>query len=148
MSKQKPDKGNQKISRSKQKLSIGNKKVYPDHQNVSLPGCKGVHIGHTLGLLLKKLGLSSTDLCNLLGVSRQTAQRMLRKKYLHARLLVRISEVLQHDVVRYLYLPEDLPGNAALKKQVEELEKENERLKKENKMLEEMNVLLRREQKH
>lgn len=140
--KQKTDKGSLKVSRSKLKLSIGNQKAYPDNQNVSLPGCKGVHIGHTLGLLLKKLGLSSTDLANLLGISRQGAQRMLRKKYLHAATLVKISEVLQHDVIRYLYLPEHLPGNKALKERVEELKKENDALKQKSEMLEKMVKLL------
>ncbi len=50
---------------------------------------------------------------------------------------------LQHDIVRYLYLPAYLPGNAELKKQVEELEKKNETLKKENGMLQELNALLK-----
>ena len=67
---------------------------------------------------------------------------MLKKKYLHAATLVRISEALNHDVVRYLYLPEDLPGSPALKKRAEELEKETQELKQKVVMLEKMVKLL------
>lgn len=112
--------------------------------SVPLPGAKGVHIGYTLGRLLKKLDMSSTHLAQLLHISPKSARAMLKKKYLHAATLVKISEALNHDVVRYLYLPEHLPGSPALKQRVEELEKEMEALKKENEMLSELNRLLKK----
>lgn len=50
---------------------------------------------------------------------------MLKKKYLHTATMVKVNQALNHDIVRYLYLPENLPGNPVLKKKIEELQKEN-----------------------
>lgn len=138
-----------KTAQRKLKTDIAHKKVDRGHVKLdgtylqtSLPGGKGIHMGYTIRRLLEKLKLSTPHLATLLGISRQSAHAMLKKKYLHAATLVKISEVLQHDVVRYLYRPEDLPANAALKKKAEELEKENAALKKENEMLKKMVKLL------
>ena len=140
--KDKVAKGNDKFSNKNKIISNTNVKVSKGKENITLPGAKGVHIGYTLGRLLKKLNMSTADLGHMLGISRQSARIMLKKKYLHAATMVKISEALRHDVVRYLYLPEDLPGSPALKERVEELEKENEGLKKEVVMLQKLVKLL------
>jgi len=124
------------------KVDYGHKKLNETYRHTALPGGKDIHIGYTIGRLLTKLQLSATTLATLLGISRQSAHSMLKKKYLHAATLINISEALQHDVIRYLYPPEHLPANPKLKERVEELEKENEGLKKEVVMLEKMVKLL------
>jgi len=103
-----------------------------------------VHIGSTLNKLLRRKKISQKEFAEMLGISPRSVRRMLRKKYLHAASLVKIGEALNHDVIRYLYLPGNLPGNAELKKRTEELEKENAALKKENNMLSELNTLLKK----
>lgn len=149
MAKQKHTTAKDKVTKAKDKVTTANVKVTKSKDNVTmskdkvtLPGRKGVHIGYTLGRLLKKLDMSAPGFARTLGISSVSARAMLKKKYLHAATLVRISEALQHDVVRYLYLPEDLPANPALKQQVDELEKENEALKEKVVMLEKMVKLL------
>ncbi len=102
-----------------------------------------VHIGSTLSKLLHARRISTRQFAELLQINERNARAMLKKKYLHAATLVKISEVLQHDVIRYLYLPENLPGNPALKQQVKELEKENGELKKELQYLKEINSMLK-----
>lgn len=121
---------------------MGHAKLDGAYLQTSLPGGKGIHMGYTIRRLLEKLKLSTPHLATLLGISRQSTHAMLKKKYLHAATLVKISEVLQHDVIRYLYLPDDLPGNAELKKLVEELEEENGALKEKVEMLQKMVKLL------
>ncbi len=149
MAKQKHTIANDKPLQTKDKVTKANDNVTKAKDiitrakdNVTLPGRKGVHIGYTLGRLLKKLDMSTTGFARILGISSVSARAMLKKKYLHAATMVKISEALNHDVVRYLYLPEHLPGNPALKQGVEELEKENAGLKKEVVMLEKMVKLL------
>lgn len=88
-----------------------------------------VHIGGTLKLLLKKKGLSHPQFAELMGISLRTAQRILASRYLHTTTMLKISEVLEHDLCRYLYLPENLPGNKALQQQVEQLQQEVAALK-------------------
>jgi len=131
---------NEKDSKENLKDSTSNQKGSP---SVALPGGKGVHIGYTLGRLLKRQEISTTELALRMGISGKSARAMLKKKYLHATTLVKISEVLKHDVVRYLYLPKHLPGYTIMKEKVEKLERENVGLKKENEMLKELNALLR-----
>jgi len=109
-----------------------------------LPGGKGIHIGYTLMRLLKMQGVPVTEFAHKMSINPKSAHAMLKKKYLHAATMVNISEALQHDIIRYLYLPENLPGNAGLIKSMEEMEKEMKALKKENEMLSEMNRLLKR----
>lgn len=131
---------NEKGSKENLKGTTSNQKGSP---SVALPGGKGVHIGYTLGRLLKMQEISTTELALRMGISGKSARAMLKKKYLHATTLVKISEVLKHDVVRYLYLPKHLPGNTTLKEKVEKLEQKNAALKKENEILKELNTLLR-----
>ena len=109
---------------------------------IALPGGQRVHIGYTLGRLLLKLEVTPAMLAASIGVKAWSVRKMLKKKFLHARLLVRISEALQHDVVRYLYLPEHLPGNSALREKMKSLETENELLRKENSYLKKINAFL------
>lgn len=101
-----------------------------------------VHIGSTLRKLLRAKRISARQFAEMLGINERNTHRMLKKKYLHAATLVKISKVLEHDVIQYLYLPENLPGNPALKQRVEALEKENEGLKEKAVMLEKMVKLL------
>jgi len=101
-----------------------------------------VHIGSTLRKLLRAKRISTSRFGELLQINERNARAMLKKKYLHAATLVKISEVLKHDVIRYLYLPENLPGNPALQQQVAALEQENQQLKQENTMLKKINTLL------
>lgn len=142
--KEKDEKIQLKTSKAQQKVEHAHKKQGNLYRSTALAGGKGIHIGYTIGHVLGTLKLPTATLATLLGISQQSAHAMLKKKYLHAATLVKISEALNHDVVRYLYLPGDLPGNAALKERVEELEKENAALKKENKMLTELNQLLKK----
>ncbi len=102
-----------------------------------------VHIGSTLSKLLKLKKISTKAFAEMIGINERNARAMLRKKYLHAATLVKIGEVLQHDVIQYLYLPDELPGNKKLKERVEELEQENEGLKEKVEMLSELNALLK-----
>ncbi len=141
--KDKDEKKQQKPSKAQQKVEHAHEKQANLYRSTALPGGKGIHIGYTIRQVLGTLKLPTTTLATLLGITQQSAHAMLKKKYLHARLLVRISEVLQHDVVRYLYLPDDLPGNKALKVQVEKLEQENAALKEKVEMLEELSQLLK-----
>lgn len=134
--------GNVKHALAHEKVSKAHEKLGGLYLHTALPGRKGVHIGYTLGRLLVKLQLTTTTLAALLHIAPQSARAMLKKKYLHAATLVRISEALQHDVIRYLYRPEDLPGSPKLKERAEELEKENEGLKKEVEMLQKLVKLL------
>lgn len=147
--KLKADRGKRKYASGKHKtdpahlkVDNGHKKLNETYRHTALPGGKDVHMGYTIGRLLTKLQLSATTLATLLGISRQSAHSMLKKKYLHAATLVKISEALQHDVIRYLYPPEHLPANPKLKERVEELEKENDALKQKVVMLEKMVKLL------
>lgn len=133
-----------KASKAKDKVAKAHEKLDNNFLSQALPGGNNVWVGGTIRKVLKKLDLSTTDLALLLGISKQSTRAMLKKKYLHATRLVKISEVLNHDVVRYLYLPEELPGNKALKEKAEELEKENDELKEKIKMLEELNALLKK----
>lgn len=103
-----------------------------------------VHIGSTLKKLLKQKKISHPAFAKMMGISARSVRRMLRKKYLHAATMAKISEVLEHDIIRYLYLPENLPGNPALKQQVEELQKEMKALKEKITDLKEINALLRK----
>ena len=131
-----------KVVRAKEKVVRSHKKHEGLYISPALPGGKGIHMGYTLKRVLTRLELSTTDLGALLGITQQSTHAMLKKKYLHAATLVKISEALNHDVLRYLYRPKDLPGNPALKQRVEELEKENEGLKEKVVMLEKMVKLL------
>ena len=140
---------NDKIVRPKDKVVRAKEKVVRSHKkheglyiSPALPGGKGIHMGYTLKRVLTRLELSTTDLGALLGITQQSAHAMCKKKYLHAATLVKISEALNHDVLRYLYRPEHLPGNAALKERIKLLEKENEQLKSENDYLKKINALL------
>lgn len=133
-----------KASKAKDKVAKAHEKLDNNFLSQALPGGKSVWIGGTIRKVLKKLDLSTTDLALLLGISQQSTRAMLKKKYLHAARLVKISEVLNHDVVRYLYMPENMPGNKALKEKAEELQKENDELKEKIKMLEELNALLKK----
>ena len=103
-----------------------------------------IHIGSTLKKLLKQQKISHPAFAKMMGMNERGVRFMLRRKYLHAATMVKISEVLSHDIIRYLYLPENLPANAGLQKRMQEMEKEMETLKKENVMLSEMNRLLKK----
>lgn len=103
----------------------------------------GIHIGKTLKRLLEKQGVSPEELGERIGKGRTTVYAMLRQKYLHSGLMVKISEALKHDIIQYLYQPEDLPGNKKLQQKVEEMEHEIETLRKENNYLKELNTLLK-----
>jgi len=103
-----------------------------------------VHIGNTLKKLLKQQKITHPAFAKMMGINERSVRRMLRKKYLHAATMVKISELLNHDIIRYLYLPQELPGNTALMQRVEALEKEVAGLKKENEMLSELNRLLKK----
>jgi len=134
-------KGN-KMDEKGKKNNLKGKSTYL--KGTKKPGGKGIHIGYSLGRLLKMQGIPVAVLANKLGINPKNAHAMLKKKYLHAATMVKISEVLNHDIIQYLYLPENLPGNAVLMKRMEEMKKEMEALKKENVMLSEMNRLLKR----
>lgn len=104
---------------------------------------KGIHIGKTLRRLLEKQGTSSVALGKRIGRSERAVQAMLRKKHLHSKVMVQISNALKHDIIRYLYQPDLLPANQALQKKAEALQHENEELKKELKYLKEINTMLK-----
>lgn len=102
----------------------------------------GLHIGKTLRMLLKQKSVSAQQLAEKLGVQERSVQRMLKKKYLHGKLMVDIGRALDHDIIRYLYERDERPANPALEKRVEELERENEGLKEKVKMLEKLVKLM------
>lgn len=141
---QKAATANPNIVRAQLKVGNAHKKGLLPYQKGGLAGGKGIHVGYTTGRLLQKMKLTNGNLAALLGITPESVRRMLKKKYLHAATLVKISQALQHDVVRYLYLPENLPGNRALEEKVKDLEAENAALKEKVEMLSELNRLLRK----
>lgn len=102
-----------------------------------------IHIGKSVRKLLKNQGVSPAELGERIGKGRTTVYAMLRQKYLHSGLMVKISEALKHDIIQYLYQPDELPSNKKLLQKVEELEHQIETLRQENNYLKELNQLLK-----
>jgi len=103
-----------------------------------------IHIGKTLRKVMQRKGISTIELGKMIGRDDSAVSKMLRKPYLHSKVMIDISSALGHDLFQYLYQPGEWPANKALKQQVQELEKENETLKKENELLKEVNALLKK----
>ncbi len=102
-----------------------------------------IHIGKTLRKLLRRKSLSTKELGDMIGLDDSSVSRMLRKKYLHSKVMLDISSALSHDLFQYLYQPGEWPANKALQKKVEKLEHENGELKKELQYLKEINEMLK-----
>jgi len=57
-------------------------------------------IGKFIREVLDERGMSVTTFARLMSCSRQNAHRILKKKTLDTELLMRISEILEHDFFR------------------------------------------------
>ena len=119
-------------------VARAHKRLNNEFKSEMLPGGKDVHAGNMIKGVMKKLDLTTPTLAGLLGIAQQNTSAMYRKKYLHASALVKVSEALQHDVVKYLYPKQHRDALFTRRQRIEELEAENAALKEKVELLERM----------
>ena len=101
-----------------------------------------IHIGRTLRKLLRHKNMTTAELGKMIGYNNSAVSKMLRKPYLHSKVMLDISNALQHDLFQYLYQPGELPANKQLMQENEQLKKEMQALLKEIKYLKKINSLM------
>ena len=102
------------------------------------------HLGKTIKKILEQRNMTGYDLAKMIDRDHRTVYDMLKKKYLHTRLLEKISIALEHDLFQYLYDPENLPGNKVLEQQLVEQQTQIQQLKNENKTLKDVIEVLKK----
>lgn len=116
------------------KETISSKKATPKQYKI--------HIGKTLRKLLQHKNVTTSELGKVIGRNKSAVSKMLRKPYLHSKVMLDISNALQHDLFQYLYQPGEWPANKQLLKENEQLKKEMQILIKENEYLKKINELM------
>jgi len=62
--------------------------------------CEFMEVGEMIRRVLEERGIPVTDFAEALSCSRENAHRILKKTTLDTELLMRISEILEHDFFR------------------------------------------------
>jgi transcriptional regulator with XRE-family HTH domain len=69
--------------------------------NVNLNQSKAVHIGALIQQVFEQKGSKLSDFAEQLGTVRQNVYRIFKKRHLDTGLLLRISQVLEHNFFQY-----------------------------------------------
>ncbi len=65
-----------------------------------------IHIGHSIDARIKECGLSYAEFARRLNVERTTVYNIVRSKSIDIDRLIKISDILDYDFLRVVYLDE------------------------------------------
>ena len=104
-----------------------------------------VHIGNIIRDYINQKKISPVQFAKMIGKNPIVISRILNKPYLHCKLLLQISQALNHDFLQYygVETSEKLKKeNDDMRLNMQQLEREIEMLKNENDYLKQINKML------
>jgi len=105
-----------------------------------------IHIGEIIRNYLETKKISSPAFAKMLGMHRDGVARIFYRKHFHSKLLLQISQALNHNFFQY-YVPEmvqeEKKKNEELQGHLLKLQTENDQLKTKNDFLEEMMQMMK-----
>lgn len=81
--------------------------------------CSKIHIGALIGTRIKECGMSYAEFARHLCVERTTVYNILRSKSIDTERLIRISNILNYDFLRKVYLSNEKEERNTLKIEVD-----------------------------
>lgn len=82
-------------------MFICNLLIYNRNMSVNFNQSKSVHIGELIQQVFEQKGSKLSDFAEQLGTVRQNVYRIFKKRHLDTGLLLRISQVLEHNFFQY-----------------------------------------------